>query len=224
MRIVFSVYDEAQSTIDRDVIGFGCVARNAASVPTMPAAVAHNPPTFQYSASSSSHLNRGKRSPDSGIGADLMAQVQHDFGGQADMDLNNPFVMANDYIKYRLESAGLEWFECPDLPDSTDARLAMRLLATDFERRYNGELAGMVAELSINPDTIYPTFKQIVEQLFVDGINWGRIVALFAFGGAVAAQCMANERPALVSQVAEWVAVFTRNRLLPWIQQHGGWV
>lgn len=148
----------------------------------------------------------------------------HDFGTQADLDLNNPFVMANDYIKYRLSNASYEWYDCPDLPDSTDARLAMRLLATDFERRYNTELAGMVAQLSINMDTIYPTFKQIVEQLFVDGINWGRIVALFAFGGAVAAQCMADDRTCLVAQVADWVAVFTRNRLLPWIEQQGGWV
>lgn len=189
----------------------------------MPAAVAHNPAT-PFPSSSSSYLRRSQQSPDGGFSPELMSASPQDFAAQADLDPNNPFVMANDYIKHRLRSVGLEWYDCPDMPDSTDARLAMRLLATDFERRYNHELAGMVAQLSINVDTIYPTFKQIVEQLFVDGINWGRIVALFAFGGAVAAQCMADNRPTLVSQVADWVAVFTRNRLLPWIEQQGGWV
>lgn len=192
------------------------VARNRASYPFSPSCTTHVHPDQQNAESSSSSNFDAAQS--------MSAHHQQDFGAQADLDLNNPFVMASDYIKYRLNSCGLEWCDCPDLPDSTDARLAMRLLATDFERRYNNELAGMVAQLSINVDTIYPTFKQIVEQLFVDGVNWGRIVALFAFGGAVAAQCMANEQRELVCQVADWVAVFTRNRLLPWIDQQGGWV
>uniref|UniRef100_A0A914XQL5 Bcl-2 Bcl-2 homology region 1-3 domain-containing protein n=1 Tax=Plectus sambesii TaxID=2011161 RepID=A0A914XQL5_9BILA len=190
----------------------------------MPTAVARNPTAYPFSPPSTSQLHQSQQpSPNSEFRTDLMSVHQQDFAAQADLDPNNPFVMADDYIKHRLESSGHEWFDCPDLPDSTDARLAMRLLAADFERRYNSELACMVTQLSINVDTIYPTFKQIVEQLFIDGINWGRIVALYAFGGAVAAQCMADDRPALVRQVADWVAVFTRNRLQPWIDQQGGW-
>uniref|UniRef100_A0A914UTR5 Bcl-2 Bcl-2 homology region 1-3 domain-containing protein n=1 Tax=Plectus sambesii TaxID=2011161 RepID=A0A914UTR5_9BILA len=150
-----------------------------------------------------------------------MAVPHHD--SQVGLDLNDPFIMANDYIKHRLESAGIVWYDCPDLPDPTDARLAMRLLASDFERRYNSELAAMANELVLDVDTIYPTFRQAAEQLFIDGINWGRIVALFALGGALAAQCMTDGRRALVSQIADWVAIFVRDRLTAWIEQRGGW-
>lgn len=141
-----------------------------------------------------------------------------------DLDLNNPFVMANDYIKYRLEIVGMNWYGCPDLPDVTDARLTMRILACDFEQRYHSEMVAMIRELNITVYTIYPIFKGLVEQLFRDGINWGRIIALYAFGGALALDCAVNdERRTLVGQVAEWIAIFTRNRLEPWIQLSGGW-
>lgn len=127
-------------------------------------------------------------------------QTQHS-ASQVEVDLNNPFIMANDYIRHRITNAGLIWYDCPDLPDPTDARLAMRLLATDFERRYHDELIAMANDLVIDADTIYPTFRQVVEQLFSDSTNWGRIVALFSFSGALAAKCLSDGRPQLVSQV-----------------------
>jgi hypothetical protein len=59
----------------------------------------------------------------------------------------------------------------------------------------------------------------------MDGnISWGRIVALLAFSGAVAAECVEKEMPYVVSQIISWTSAFIDQRLASWIQEHNGWV
>ena len=130
-----------------------------------------------------------------------------------------------DYINFRLQKQGLRWSTCPELPAvPTKVERAMRLLGEEFETRYTEVFQEMCNQLHITPNNAQPTFVAIVNELFSDGIKWGRIVALFSFGGALAVQCVEKEMPPLVDNVVEWVAIYVDSNLQSWIQENGGWV
>lgn len=82
----------------------------------------------------------------------------------------------------------------------------------------------MCDSLEVTPFMPYVTFFVFVDKLFSEGITWGRIVSLFAFGGALSEHCLRQGHSQLVGDVAEWVALYTKTRLLPWIASNGGWV
>jgi len=82
----------------------------------------------------------------------------------------------------------------------------------------------MCDQLHITPYNAQTQFVTIVNELFSDGIRWGRIVALFAFAGCLAVQCIEKEMPVLVDQVVEWTTTYADSHLISWIQQNGNWV
>ena len=41
----------------------------------------------------------------------------------------------------------------------------------------------MCQQLRITEETLQTTFHTVVDELFADGIRWGRVVALIAFAG-----------------------------------------
>ena len=130
-----------------------------------------------------------------------------------------------DYINFRLQKQGLRWSTCPELPAvPSKVERAMRLLGEEFESRYTEVFQEMCNQLHITPNNAQPTFVAIVNELFSDGIKWGRIVALFSFGGSLAVQCVEKEMPPLVDNVVEWVTNYVDTNLLSWIQENGGWV
>ena len=68
-------------------------------------------------------------------------------------------------------------------------------------------------------------FITSLHSLFSDGIiNWGRVVALLAFSGSVAAQCVEKEMPFLVDSVIDWTTTYISTNLASWIHDNGGWV
>ena len=134
-------------------------------------------------------------------------------------------LLVRDYIKYRLEQRGLDWANGPDLPEQpSPTQMTMRTLGLEFEQRYNEVFQEMADQIHITPNTAHNTFTAIVNELFSDGIKWGRIVALFSFGGSLAMQCIEKEMPVLVDQIVDWVTNYVDNNLASWITQHGGWV
>ena len=82
----------------------------------------------------------------------------------------------------------------------------------------------MCDQLHITPNNAHGTFVTIVGELFRDDVRWGRVVALFAFAGCLAVQCVEKEMPVLVDQVVEWTAAYVDVHLTSWVQQHGNWV
>ncbi len=133
-------------------------------------------------------------------------------------------LLVSDYIKFRLEKKGLEWTGGPELPEPEKAEKTMRTLGLEFEQRYTEVFQEMCNQLHITPNTAHPTFTAIVNELFSDGIKWGRIVALFSFGGSLAVQCVEKEMPLLVDQIVDWVTNYVDTHLQSWITEHGGWV
>ena len=139
--------------------------------------------------------------------------------------MNDPFVMAFNYVKYRLGVDEIEWHGCPDLPNTTEEQHAMRKLAMSFEQENTTTLAEMAMALCMNNNTLYSDYQEIVRQLFPDdNITWGRCVSLYSFTGLVAVNCMNKDKSDLVRELTIFLGIYTRERFDPWIRrQKNGW-
>ncbi|KAM3871672.1 bcl-2-like protein 1 [Diretmus argenteus] len=100
---------------------------------------------------------------------------------------------------------------------------ALRDSANEFELRYARAFSDLHDQLHITPATAYQSFESVMDEVFRDGVNWGRVVGLFAFGGALCVECVEKEMSPLVGRIAEWMTVYLDNHIQPWIHSQGGW-
>jgi len=71
----------------------------------------------------------------------------------------------------------------------------------------------------------FGVLKQVADEMFgVGHINWGRIVALFAFGGFVARNANENKMKSIVDYTGEYLGKYVAKYLGGWIEKQGGWV
>ncbi|XP_042321817.1 bcl-2-like protein 1 [Sceloporus undulatus] len=104
-----------------------------------------------------------------------------------------------------------------------DVRQTLREAGDEFELRYRRAFSDLTSQLHITPGTAYQSFEQVVNELFRDGVNWGRIVAFFSFGGALCVESVDKEMQVLVGRIASWMTTYLTDHLDPWIQDNGGW-
>ncbi|XP_056129477.1 bcl-2-like protein 1 [Lampris incognitus] len=104
-----------------------------------------------------------------------------------------------------------------------EVKEALRDSANEFELRYARAFSDLSSQLHITPATAYQSFASVMDEVFRDGVNWGRVVGLFAFGGALCVECVEKEMSPLVARIAEWMTVYLDNHIQPWIQSQGGW-
>ncbi|XP_061908604.1 bcl-2-like protein 1 [Entelurus aequoreus] len=100
---------------------------------------------------------------------------------------------------------------------------ALRDSANEFELRYAHAFSDLHNQLHITPATAYQSFENVMDEVFRDDVNWGRIVGLFAFGGALCVECMEKEMSHLVGRIIEWMTVYLDLHIQPWIESQGGW-
>ncbi|GAB1285321.1 Apoptosis regulator Bcl-2 [Apodemus speciosus] len=101
--------------------------------------------------------------------------------------------------------------------------LTLRRAGDDFSRRYRRDFAEMSSQLHLTPFTARGRFATVVEELFRDGVNWGRIVAFFEFGGVMCVESVNREMSPLVDNIALWMTEYLNRHLHTWIQDNGGW-
>ncbi|KAJ8016522.1 hypothetical protein DPEC_G00008120 [Dallia pectoralis] len=112
----------------------------------------------------------------------------------------------------------------PRLTAGLDAvKEALRDSANEFELRYALAFSDLSSQLHLTPATAYQSFESVMDEVFRDGVNWGRIVGLFAFGGALCVECVEKEMSPLVGRIADWMTVYLDNHIQPWIHSQGGW-
>nr|7WJH_A Chain A, Bcl-2-like protein 1 [Mus musculus] len=137
-----------------------------------------------------------------------------------------------DFLSYKLSQKGYSWSQFSDVeenrteaPEETESAVkqALREAGDEFELRYRRAFSDLTSQLHITPGTAYQSFEQVVNELFRDGVNWGRIVAFFSFGGALCVESVDKEMQVLVSRIASWMATYLNDHLEPWIQENGGW-
>lgn len=80
-------------------------------------------------------------------------------------------------------------------------------------------------QLHMTSENIHMIFMGISDEIFVTGINWGRIVAFLAFGGSVMVHCADNSELLLfLDEISEWMTDYIEDNLRVWVEAHGGWV
>lgn len=108
--------------------------------------------------------------------------------------------------------------------DMEAVKTALRDSADEFEQLFTQAFSDLSSQLEITPDTAYHSFKSVMDEVFKDGVNWGRIVGLFAFGGVLCVECVEKGTSELVSRIADWMTMYLDEHISPWIQRQGGWV
>lgn len=100
----------------------------------------------------------------------------------------------------------------------------LREAGDELERLYQPDFAEMSMQLHLTSITAQRRFTAVVDELFRDGVNWGRIIAFFEFGGTVCVECVNKEMTSQVDNIAGWMAEYLNGPLQSWIQENGGWV
>lgn len=66
---------------------------------------------------------------------------------------------------------------------------------------------------------------RVREELFRDGVNWGRVVTMMELGGALSADVARTGRVGQVDDIARWLEESLDSPPLQgWIEDNGGWV
>ncbi|XP_026860158.1 apoptosis regulator Bcl-2a [Electrophorus electricus] len=99
----------------------------------------------------------------------------------------------------------------------------LREAGDEIERMYQRDFVAMSDQLHFTPSTAQRKFTAVIEELFSDGVNWGRIVAFFEFGGTMCVESVNREMASQVDNIARWMTDYLNGPLKNWIQDNGGW-
>uniref|UniRef100_A0A8C6UPI9 Uncharacterized protein n=1 Tax=Neogobius melanostomus TaxID=47308 RepID=A0A8C6UPI9_9GOBI len=91
-----------------------------------------------------------------------------------------------------------------------DVKTALRDSADEFEELFTQAFSNLSSQLDITPDTAYHSFKSVMDEVFKDGVNWGRI-------------CVEKDMSNLVPRIADWMTIYLDENIASWIQSQGGW-
>ena len=89
-------------------------------------------------------------------------------------------------------------------------------LYTDLSRHVNTSFA--------SKSEVNDVFIGVSSEILSKGVNWARIVALYTFSGALAAECYKRDKKEFVAEMDEWMFEFAALHLVDWIKRKGGWV
>ncbi|KAK6310748.1 hypothetical protein J4Q44_G00188030 [Coregonus suidteri] len=109
-------------------------------------------------------------------------------------------------------------------PDSHAAiHRVLREAGDELERLYQPDFAEMSHQLYLTSSMAERRFREVIDELFRDGVNWGRIIAFFEFGGTICVECVNKEMTSQVDHIAGWMTEYLNGPLHSWIQENGGW-
>lgn len=109
-------------------------------------------------------------------------------------------------------------------PDPHDRlHRVLREAGDEIERMYQRDFAEMSGQLHFTPSSAQRKFTAVSEELFRDGVNWGRIVAFFEFGGTMCVESVNREMTSQVDNIVHWMTEYLNGPLQTWIQENGGW-
>ncbi|XP_069770261.1 apoptosis regulator Bcl-2-like isoform X1 [Narcine bancroftii] len=143
------------------------------------------------------------------------------------------------YLYYRLSRQGYVWEEPlavagatptegsgprPSAAAAEKAHRVLREVGDSFERQYQQEFADIALQIRFDSDTARTRFDAVAEELFRDGVNWGRVVAFFVFGGTLCVESIKRrDMASLVDSIAAWMTAYLDSSLTDWIRANGDW-
>ncbi|XP_072235128.1 apoptosis regulator Bcl-2-like [Leuresthes tenuis] len=103
---------------------------------------------------------------------------------------------------------------------------ALRGASDELEQRLHRDLSAQLLQRwgSGGAEALRRSLAAIRDELFRDGVNWGRIVAMMLLGGALSSEvAQAGERGPL-DDVIDWMEESLNSPpIRRWIQDNGGW-
>ncbi|KAM6971553.1 apoptosis regulator Bcl-2-like [Tautogolabrus adspersus] len=106
-----------------------------------------------------------------------------------------------------------------------DLTVVLLRACNDLAPRYQGDLAADLSALT-QSDGVEAAelggLTAVREELFRDGVNWGRIVAMMEVGGAVCSEVVKTGGARQVEVIAGWMEEGL-DSLQGWIEDNGGW-
>lgn len=85
---------------------------------------------------------------------------------------------------------------------------------------------GMTRRLDVTPETGYMTFTAVANELFEGEnlvVSWGRIVALYSFGGTLAMDYKEKNMDDLAINIATFMGRYASEVVAPFVERSGGW-
>ncbi|KAF7653055.1 hypothetical protein LDENG_00087920 [Lucifuga dentata] len=96
-----------------------------------------------------------------------------------------------------------------------------QLLRIADELNRNVELERLIRQVQAN--CAQDIFMRVARDIFTDGINWGRVVALFHLAYRLIYKALTTNHLENIRIIISWVLQFIRDQLYFWILQQGGW-
>lgn len=153
-----------------------------------------------------------------------LLRPEEDAGGRTEGDDANS-ASSNGSLVYSRDGGGggQPGMSSPPSGDVEAVKSALRDSANEFELLFTQAFSDLSSQLDITPDTAYHSFKSVMDEVFKDGVNWGRVVGLFAFGGVLCVESVEKDISELVPRIADWMTMYLDEHISAWIQSQGGW-
>lgn len=140
---------------------------------------------------------------------------------QADLDVTQREGNVDEDASQPLDEENAE--DAPVQPVPPALFQTLSRAGDEFSNLYQQDFRHISGLLHLTPSTVRLRFAAVVEELFHDGVNWGRIVAFFEFGGVMCVESVNREMSPLVDSIAGWMTEYLNRHLQNWIQEQGGW-
>ncbi|XP_062869177.1 apoptosis regulator BAX [Trichomycterus rosablanca] len=110
-------------------------------------------------------------------------------------------------------------------PDETEdphiKEVVVQLRRIADEINQNTELIHLISTVEAN--CAQEVFMTVASSIFADGINWGRVVALFHLAYQLIYKALTQNHYEIIKNIISWVLQFIREHISAWIRQQGGW-
>ncbi|XP_041054301.1 apoptosis regulator BAX [Carcharodon carcharias] len=108
-----------------------------------------------------------------------------------------------------------------EIDDPTIKEICKSLKKIGDELNRNAELQHVIENVPL--ENIRDILYKVAEGILVaDGLNWGRIVTFLYFAGKLVSKALKKLR-AMIQPIINWSLDLIQTRVIPWIQQQGGW-
>jgi len=136
----------------------------------------------------------------------------------------NTVCVVTDYMNYKIQKSGFAWQVSPTRNSPNNkVMLTVRSMCKEFEDRYEQhfeEMCRTCADIEMNADS----YMSILEELTDGELNWGRVIAIFAFAGALAVYRLRKGEEKDVDMIREWTCSFMHKNVDDWVARNNGWV
>lgn len=141
--------------------------------------------------------------------------------------------ICNEYIEAKLERDGftsrsLSPNSLTEVTSRKNSEVSHRIqeIGELLELGYPELYMNISSQLNVsfsNENAVHEAFNNVSSEILSDGVNWPRIVAVYAFCGALVCECYKEGRNSFVLNMGNWMYEFAALHFVEWIKLQGGW-